>query len=84
MSRLASPQKPEKERRRAAEAARAACLCAALDAYERAGLSGLCEAGRWEMVVDSIQSLDVEAIVRELAQGSGGGVQQDDADYLTP
>ena len=50
----------------AAEAVRAACLRAALDGYERAGLSGLCEEGRWEMVVDSIQSLDVDAIVREL------------------
>ena len=53
----------------AAEAVRAACLRAALDGYERAGLSGLCEEGRWEMVLDSIQSLDVDAIVRELPAG---------------
>ena len=50
----------------AAEAVRAACLRAALGGYERAGLSGLCEEGRWEMVVDAIQSLDVDAILREL------------------
>lgn len=51
----------------AAEAVRAACLRAALDGYERAGFGGMCEEGRWEMVVDSIKSLDVDAIVRELA-----------------
>lgn len=50
----------------AAEAVRVACLRAALDGYERAGLSGLCEEGRWEMVVDAIQSLDIDAILREL------------------
>ncbi|MBS0317517.1 MAG: acetyltransferase [Proteobacteria bacterium] len=50
----------------AAEAVRAACLRAALDGYERAGMSGLCEEGRWEMVVDAIRSLDVDAIVRAL------------------
>lgn len=50
----------------ACEAVRAACLRAALDGYERAGISGLCEEGRWEMVVDAIRSLDVDAIVREM------------------
>lgn len=55
----------------AAEAVRAACLRAALDGYERAGLGGLCEEGRWEMVLDSIKSLDVAAVVR----GAAGGLQ---------
>ena len=50
----------------AAEAVRAACLRVALDGYERAGMGGLCEEGRWEMVVDSIKSLDVDAILREV------------------
>ncbi|MGH7083274.1 MAG: hypothetical protein ACREFV_12475 [Acetobacteraceae bacterium] len=54
--------------RAVAEAVRAACLRAALDGYERAGLSGLCEEGRWEMVVDSLKSLDVEAVVRNLGE----------------
>ncbi|MGH8161108.1 MAG: acetyltransferase [Gammaproteobacteria bacterium] len=56
----------------AAEAVRAACLRAALDGYESAGLGGLCEEGRWEMVVDSIKSLDVDAVVRELAEDDAG------------
>lgn len=50
----------------AAEAVRAECLRAAVDGYERAGMSGLCEEGRWEMVVDAIKSLDVDAIVAGL------------------
>lgn len=56
----------------AAEAVRAACLCAAMDGYERAGLGGLCEEGRWEMVIDAIQSLDVDAIARKAVGGSSG------------
>ncbi len=47
----------------AAEDVRNACLHAALDGYERAGLGGLCEAGRWEVAMDAIESLDISAIV---------------------
>jgi len=54
----------------AGEAVRAACLRAAQDGYELAAFSGLCAEGRWEMVFDSIRSLDVAAIVRELARDS--------------
>lgn len=50
----------------AAEAVRAACLRAALEGYERAGFGGMCEEGRWEMVVDAIKSLDVDAVLAEL------------------
>ena len=48
-----------------ADAVRAACLQAAVDGYEQAGFGGMCEEGRWEMVVDSIRSLNLEAIVRK-------------------
>lgn len=51
-----------------AEAVRAACLQAALDGYERAGLGGLCEEGRWEMVVDAIRALDLDAIARQATE----------------
>lgn len=61
----------EEQQHRTAEAVRAACLQAALDGYERAGLSGLCEAGRWEMAIDSIQALDIGAVVRKLQTVSG-------------
>jgi len=46
-----------------AEAIRTACLEAALRAYEDAGISGLCEEGRWECAVQAIQGLDVAALI---------------------
>jgi hypothetical protein len=48
-----------------AEAIRAACLEAALRAYEDAGISGLCEDGRWECAVQAIQGLDVTALIKK-------------------
>jgi len=48
---------------RLAEAVREACLSAARQAYENAGISGLCQEGRWECAVDAIRSLDVEAVI---------------------
>ena len=50
-------------KRRLAEAVRDACLKAARDAYENAGISGLCEEGRWECAVAAIRSLDLQAII---------------------
>ncbi|MGH3557338.1 MAG: hypothetical protein ACRDTK_07570 [Mycobacterium sp.] len=61
--------------KQAAEAVRDACLRAALDGYERAGLGGLCEEGRWEMVVDSIKSLDVDVVLASLAEASDASDQ---------
>ncbi len=53
-------------KRRLAEAVRDACLKAARDAYENAGVSGLCEEGRWECALDAIRSLDIEAVITAL------------------
>lgn len=50
-------------KRRLAEAVRAACLNAARQAYENAGISGLCEEGRWECAVAAIRSLDLQAVI---------------------
>ena len=47
-----------------AEAVRGALIEAALDAYEDAGLSGLCAEGRWEAAVAAMRSLDVDAPTR--------------------
>jgi hypothetical protein len=55
----------EEERRRIAEAVRAACVRAALDGYQEAGISGLCHEGALEYAVDAIRMLDVEAVLRE-------------------
>ncbi|ADE15949.1 acetyltransferase [Nitrosococcus halophilus Nc 4] len=48
-----------------AEAVRLACLEAALEAYEDAGISGLCAEGRWECAVEAIRELDLEPVLRE-------------------
>ena len=49
-----------------AEAVRAACLKAAIEAYESAGISGLCEEGRWECARQAIKELDLEKILAEV------------------
>ncbi|CAM5197855.1 hypothetical protein CDEF62S_03129 [Castellaniella defragrans] len=54
--------------RELAQSVRDACVQAALDGYEQAGMSGLCAEGRWEMAIDSVRSLDLDAVLRELAQ----------------
>jgi hypothetical protein len=48
------------------ETVRDACLKAARDAYENAGISGLCEEGRWECALSAISSLDIEAVIATL------------------
>ena len=46
-----------------AEAVRAACVDAALAAYEDAGIRGLCEEGRWEAALAAIRRLDLSAVL---------------------
>ena len=48
------------------EAVRDACLKAAREAYENAGISGLCEEGRWERAVTAIRLLDLEAVINTM------------------
>jgi hypothetical protein len=60
---VAQPTAPDNEAHRLADTVREACLRAALDGYERAGFSGLCAEGRWEMAIDAIRSLDLDAVV---------------------
>jgi len=48
-----------------AEAVRQACLTAALQAYEDAGMSGLCVEGRWEYVIDVLRYLELRTIVQQ-------------------
>ena len=54
--------------RHLAEAVRDACLKAAREAYENAGISGLCEEGRWECAVNAIRSLDIEMVIAALSK----------------
>jgi hypothetical protein len=46
----------------ALEAARQACIAAALAAYEDAGVLGLCAEGRWEAAISAMQSLELRDI----------------------
>jgi hypothetical protein len=49
-----------------AEAVRSACVRVAVEAYEDAGLQGLCEEGRWEAAIGALQSLDLRKLSQEL------------------
>ena len=47
-----------------AEVVRQACITAALQAYEDAGLSGLCHEGRWEYAVDAMRGLPLRPLLQ--------------------
>ena len=49
-----------------AEVVRQACITAALQAYEDAGLSGLCHEGRWEYAVDAMRGLPLRRLAQAL------------------
>jgi hypothetical protein len=49
-----------------AEVVRQACIAAALQAYEDAGVSGLCHEGRWEYAVDAMRGLPLRPLVQAL------------------
>lgn len=59
-------------KRRLAEAVRRACLNAARQGYENAGISGLCEEGRWECALDAIRALDVDAVIAAVPDDPAG------------
>jgi hypothetical protein len=48
-----------------AEAVRAACLTAALESYEDAGMRGLCHEGAWECAIGAIRSLNLHHILAQ-------------------
>jgi hypothetical protein len=54
-----SMSQPTDARSILAETVRAACLDAALLAYEDAGIRGLCAEGRWEAALAAIRHLDL-------------------------
>ena len=49
---------------------RAACLEALLQAYEDAGVQGLCAEGRWEVAVGALKTVELAALLREFKQPS--------------
>lgn len=46
-----------------AEAVRAACIKAALAAYEEGGVLGLCAEGRWEYAISAMQQVNVAEVL---------------------
>lgn len=56
----------EKLGRQVATAVKFECLQAALDGYESAKMSGLCHEGAWEVAIDHVRAVDIEAVLRRL------------------
>ena len=42
------------------------CIEAALQAYEDAGIHGLCAEGRWEAAVSALRTVELAPLLREL------------------
>ena len=42
------------------------CIEAALQAYEDAGIQGLCAEGRWEAAVSALRTVELAPLLREL------------------
>ncbi|MGD8577564.1 MAG: acetyltransferase [Thiohalophilus sp.] len=59
------------DKRQIAENVRQACIQAAQEAYEQAGISGLCGEGRWEMAMDAIRRLDLNKLIDEPQDATG-------------
>jgi hypothetical protein len=61
------------------EAVRAACLDAAVLAYEDAGIRGLCADGRWEAAVAAIRQLDLSHMLERNRAGRDHQRRADEA-----
>jgi hypothetical protein len=46
------------------------CLEAVLQAYEDAGVHGLCAEGRWEAAVSALRTVELAPLLREFKQAS--------------
>ena len=47
---------------------RDACLEAVLQAYEDAGVQGLCAEGRWEVAVGALKTVELAPLLREFTR----------------
>lgn len=46
-----------------ARAVHAACVAAAEEAWEQGGMSGLCLEGRWDLALDRVRNVDLDAVL---------------------
>ena len=53
-----------------AKRVRQACVDAAVQAYEDAGVQGLCAEGRWEAAVGALKTVELTPLLREFNQTS--------------
>jgi len=60
------------QQHRIAKAVQALCIETAIRAYEDAGLSGLCQEGRWEYAVDAMRGLDLTTLLATPNEEAGG------------
>lgn len=51
-----------------AKGIRDTCIETALQAYEDAGIHGLCAEGRWEAAVGALKTVDLTPLLREFKQ----------------
>lgn len=63
--------------RQLAERVRAACVRAALAAYEDAGSSGLCAEGRWEYAIGVLRQLDLGPLLRPVTPPDSAESERD-------
>lgn len=56
------------DKRAFAEFVQQATIATARDAYQQAGISGLCHAGREEAAISAMQMLDLEKLITEWEQ----------------
>ncbi len=47
---------------------REVCLDAVVQAYEDAGIQGLCAEGRWEAAVDALRTVNLAPLLRQFQQ----------------
>lgn len=63
-----------------AERVRTACVTAAREGYEQAGMSGLCAEGALEMAISAMERLDTRALAAQANEQPDEGHQGQDAD----
>ncbi len=54
--------------RELAEKVRRACVEAAIEGYDYARMSGLCQQGAWDVALDRMRSLDIDRVLAEAGQ----------------
>jgi uncharacterized protein YeaO (DUF488 family) len=68
---MTQPTRPIIDELALAAAIRTACVEAAVDAHDDAGIRGLCAEGRWECAIAAMRGLDLQALIAARAADGG-------------